>query len=301
MDEIIATAGIIGISEKLLLSKERYDKLQKSMDALHSAFDIEQKFDILFNNFRELESEVLNETMNNMYVYDAGYSDLYDFISLINRRLANFLTSSKLYIDHIKQDIKVCLYMMSDAKEKLSDEVSKHYDECFDYRFMEALRNHVQHSGLPVHSISKRSRKSSKNEPEGYIYSVKVEIHKSKLDMNKRFKKSIINEMPDKIDCVLSVRNYMERLSHINDFVRKITGDELVKSRGYIEKALSEYNGFIKNNDSDITSLVCVSSINGIKNRFNIFLNWDDVRLSMINKRMSLSNLNNRYIISKIY
>lgn len=113
---------------------------------------IEEKYELIISNYLELEKDSLSISSSNMLRRSYNYSDFFDVRSTFNRRIVNLLTSTKLYLDQIYQHVKVCNL---DLANIIKQKTNKEYDSVFEYRFMEALRNHVQHHGLAVHLIKK--------------------------------------------------------------------------------------------------------------------------------------------------
>lgn len=113
---------------------------------------IEENYELLLSNYLDLEKECLNVAVDYMVRTSTDYTDLFNIRLAFNRRIVNLLTSTRLYKDQIQKYIGACTpndkNILKRVKKLFSDE-----EDCFEYRFMEALRNHVQHSGLAVRSI----------------------------------------------------------------------------------------------------------------------------------------------------
>lgn len=140
---------ILASNIEIEISESDFLQLKTSRDCLLGALAIEEKYELLVANFIDLEKECLNITCESMLRNNDEYSDFFDIRIRLNRRVVNLLTASRLYMDHLSQHVKTCLLNETANVKSL---FSSEYDGCFEYRFMEALRNYVQHRGLAVHS-----------------------------------------------------------------------------------------------------------------------------------------------------
>lgn len=151
----------LGKVPKIEIDSERFLALQDARNILIGALAIEEKYDLLFSNYLELEKDCLNYATECMVKGSLGYDEITKARQSINRRLVNLLTSTRLYTDHIQQNIKLCI--AQDSNFKVKKLMAKQYDENFSYRFMEALRNYVQHCGLAIHYFSTPIRWTSQD------------------------------------------------------------------------------------------------------------------------------------------
>ncbi len=82
---------------------------------------------------------------------------------------------------------------------------------------MEALRNHVQHYGLPVHWVSTGSRWTSP-EADGLMeFSVDLLAVRTRLAEDGTFKKEVLAELSERIDLKAAVRRYLESIGTVHE------------------------------------------------------------------------------------
>lgn len=143
------------------IDEVKFCSIVEARNVLSAAMAVEEKYELLVSNYIELEKELLKVAADDMIYRDRDYSVFFDIRLLFNQRLVNLLTSSRLYIDQIQQHIKTCLPNDLEASINVKGFFSKEYDAHFEYQFMEALRNFVQHRGLAVHSTNHSSRWTS--------------------------------------------------------------------------------------------------------------------------------------------
>lgn len=145
--------------KKLEINQSEYISLQLARKILGIALNIEEKYDLALCNYLEFEKEQLSLTLDNLVNsihYDYHHS--YRVLSTLNRRLVNFLSTAKQYTERVASLASKCSDNESETENTISALLSKHYDGTLDYRAMEALRNHVNHFGLAVHTISTPSK-----------------------------------------------------------------------------------------------------------------------------------------------
>jgi len=76
------------------------------------------------------------------------------FADVINRRLANYLSSMRMFLDYSEFRFKRIHKNRPDRLEAFLYSHSQLFDTSFSYRFAYKLRNYTQHFGLPVGDIS---------------------------------------------------------------------------------------------------------------------------------------------------
>jgi hypothetical protein len=142
-------------SISIQITKDDYYALARASEILHAAFQIEENYDLLIGNYLELETASLAIVTHSMARNRLGYQDMFEVRSEINRRAVNFLSTARLFVDHLPQRVGGSGADSNSARAALSTE----YDDSFSYRFMEELRNYAQHSGLVVHMLGVTSHR----------------------------------------------------------------------------------------------------------------------------------------------
>lgn len=88
----------------------------------------------------------------------------------LNRRLLNYLSSFRTFIDHQERKLKHLQSSNQDWFRLFKDRTAFHYDRCFAYRFLWRLRNYVQHCGLPLGGFEVTSRRDQDGNESRYFY-----------------------------------------------------------------------------------------------------------------------------------
>lgn len=129
------------------------DELISAKDWIFYATSFEQRFDILLENFADVEGTILELALRDRVFPGTSEHSLSEGRHLFNRRLLNFLSSWTLYIHQTRHALSTAFGGDSSCFTLFSDRCSSEYDDRLGYRFVEALRNHTQHRALPTHAI----------------------------------------------------------------------------------------------------------------------------------------------------
>ena len=274
----------------LELTETEYAQLAEARLILTSAFSLEENYDLLVGNYLELENSVLSLSATTMLRQQHEYHDMFELNAEMNRRAVNFLSSARLFVDQIRQRVSTCCGDADEIKLRLSAE----YDRTFDYRFMEALRNHVQHSGSAIHGLSTGGSWWPRHKKFKQIFAIEVFTQKRFLELDPKFKKATLRECPDKVDFMGAAREYLKSLSLVHDFARTNVKENVNNARTCFEMAINRYKTY---SGSSAIGLNAVCKLEGGKtDRVSILLDWDDVRLRLQKRNRSLKNLNDSII-----
>ncbi|MCD9463030.1 hypothetical protein CJF25_08520 [Photobacterium phosphoreum] len=289
---------ILGPTVALRIDESEFEKLKLSREILLSAKAIEEKYDLLISNFLELEKEILSQLAEHMIFSQFSYQDMYNLRSVLNRRVANLLTSTRLYCDQIEKHVRTCMKGEKKFGKEVKAYFSDEYDTNFEYRFMEALRNHVQHYGLAVHSLSLPSKWVGENESEQMINQLKINSTKDELSQNKEFKSSVFSEMPEKVELTKAIRIYIGCFSNVHKRIRDLINFNVSLSRADIEDVIHRYKE-VNAGDAIGISAYSVEEDDPSSmpiDKISILLDWDNVRLNLNGKNQSYKNMSKWYV-----
>ena len=135
--------------------------------------------------------------------------------------------------------------MYSSELETVRKFKSTLYNECFGYRFLEALRNHVQHCSLPIQIITFNSGFIDKDPKNHVQFSVAPQATYETLAADAEFKKAILEELKSfggKIDLRLPIREYVSCVVQLHGEVRKVLSKIVDESRSFYLAAVKEYS-----------------------------------------------------------
>jgi len=277
----------------LEITEAEFLSLKHSRLILNAAFTFEENYDLLVGNYLEFENSALSLTTSAMARQLNEYHEVFELRAELNRRAVNFLSSARLYVDQLLQRVKECGGNKEDVKTRRSAE----YDNFFEYRFMEALRNHVQHSGSAVHSSYVDASWIPPGKLSRQEFALKAFTHKCFLALDPTFKPPVLKECPEKVDTLGATRRYLESLNAVHEFARCSIEKSIAEARSSFEDAIKKYVAFTGESPIGLTAYAS-SDRDPINEKFPIFLDWDDVRIKLSLRNRSLVNLSKRVISS---
>ncbi|QEY73064.1 hypothetical protein [Pseudomonas denitrificans (nom. rej.)] len=291
----------LGRYPELEITKDEYNSILKARATLTAALDVEEKYDLVLGNFLDLEKDLLNLTVEKIIDHRFDYNRAYTLTNTLNRRIVNFILSGKNYTELIASKASKCATNEEDVKEAISSLKSKHYDQNLDYRLMEALRNHVSHSGVAVHQVDNPDKwlMNERKEATHLVFNIGIYALKERLSSNPSFKASVLKELPEKIDLKKAARSYLGAISSIHEEVRRTIKSGVDDARSLIEKYLNEY---AKINNGECFAVGAYSpeiDSSGEKPTI-LLLSWDDVRISLQEKNHSIANMEKRHVSSAL-
>ena len=290
------------IASTIALSIENnvYIRIKSSREVLSSAIAIEEKYDILVENFAELERELLNESIQHMIFNLDSYDALYETKSILNRRIINLLTAVKLYKDQITKHVRSCTQDEPDIEKYVKDLFSNEYDSNLEFRLIEAFRNHVQHYGLAIHRILIKSSWDDLGENRKQLNQIQLFIRKDELKKDSSFKKSTFNEIPDEANITHALRIYMGCISNIHDQIRVKTQSNIESARSFIVEKIEAYKS-CGGDPLGLNAVYILENNPTLKpiERIPLLLDWDEVRRNIQRKNHSIKNIKNWYVSNR--
>lgn len=217
---------VLGDKQFLEVPQGTLDQLKASMTDLREVVDIEQKFDILYSNFIELEEEIATITVRDAYRHFATLVELFDARLTVTRRVLNLLSSARLYVDQVKHHISALHPKNTTIKSEVESYFHHEYDALLGYRVMETLRNYSQHRGLPVHGMSYAANWLDEELPTKRLeYNAALILSVKELEKDASIKSSVMTELValgENIDLKPLIREYIEGLANVHLKVREL-------------------------------------------------------------------------------
>lgn len=289
----------IGKAAILPIEAPHFTRLQQSQRCMVAAKAIEEKYDLMISNYLEFEKEILLQVTEQLVINKDTYDDFYHIRTVLNRRIVNLLTSTKLYYDQMKRHVRLCDFYNEEFPNTVLNYFSREYDKSFEYRFMENLRNYVQHCGLAIHSFSLPSDWEGEGDSRLMKNCIKIYSSREELGLDPKFaKRPVFFECTDKINLIKSIRKYIEQLSLVHNEIRSLIEKNLAESRKCIENIISEYKILNGNNALGVYAYSVDSGdpLGDVAIKVPLLLDWDNVRLNLVDKNKKLTNISKRYI-----
>jgi hypothetical protein len=276
------------------ITADEYKKLENAQKVLSNALEIEVKYDIMIANYLEFEKQILQKTATVMVRNIADYPGFFEIRQSLNISLVNLLTSTKLYHDQLNQNVSKCVPDDPCIKNKIEGLFKKEAGENINYRFMEALRDYVQHMGLSVHWTQHAMRLTSSDDDGLFEYNLEFGLELSRLKADRKFEKRGLSELGENINLKSSTRSYIESLSNVHESSREITVRSVSEARKLVENTHLRYPNVYSG--SLATLCACKQTNGGQLTSIPLLLNWDNIRLELQIRNKKLTNLRKRYV-----
>ncbi len=289
------TDGLASFSEFIEIAKDEYEQIEKARNNLFEGLFIEEKFDLVSENYYEFETELLSIASRMMIFKDDNYFSMSRERNTISRRIVNLMTACRMYLDSINHHLK-SIYGKDLSKVNLIEkEKSNQYDKRIGYRVIEALRNHVQHCGFPIHN-AKFSYERVQLENETRLSHIVMPILKVKtLEEDGEFKKSVLKELKsidtkNGIDIRPFIRDYVEGIWEIHETTREIISSDLIIWKEIINNTIDRFQ---KKTDKDTS----ISSLTLFKaNHKDHWINKTDIFQDYIKRIEDYQSKNSLFI-----
>lgn len=302
MTEIIYRKVIrIGREVKYVpIDAEVFEKLLNAKSILTNALDIENLLHIPIENLIQFEKDILNEIVEHIYKENMDYEHSYEVRVMFQRHLSNIILSTELFIDKGKGlywrlfDKNLPNSKKNEYKSQFDNLLSEMYDAHSSYKICATLINYLKHNNLAVHGTSSGSKWDTQF--ESLSYRLNAYILKSELILSdKRFKKICekgwLEEVPEKIEILPTVKKYISCLSQVLNEIRE-------KSKYSVNHSVNLIKKEIHNSTNNYAKIEKIKD-NEILESFNILLSWEEVRQKNVLKYNSLIKLEKRQIGSE--
>ena len=288
----------LGGSHKLPITKENFELLSDSQKCLLLISSFVENYRIVLDSYRTIESSLHNQSLNQLTLGFSGYKESLETRAKLNSAYIGYLSSIRYFHDWSDRNLKKVL--SQDQIEPFQAFRSSLYDSTPNYRFIEALRNFVQHRELPIEGIKHHHFVENKDDHENsdIVTAITSYISKEKLSQDKKFKKAALDDMPDTINIVHCIRTHMSCIWKLYNYFFENHSNIATKSRETIENFR---NRFSQEFDGSLLGLEANSEDDGnIIDTIPLLLNWDDARIEVQKEIGNLNNLHRRYVSGKI-
>ena len=300
----------LGKYDSIPISSAEFAGIRAANRFLSFALGLEEKLDMILENYAELERTLLDLALNHAIFPGKILALLDDGSNLINRRIVNFLTTTRLYLDQMKHGFSTIYGKKSETYEKAEEFTHHEYDSVLGYRVMEALRNHTQHRSLPTHGIYFPMTRDDAS-PHLLRYHVIPSIDVTMLEEDPEFKKSVLKELQEiaarqpietgnkLVNILPFIRTYTESLGRIQQNLRALTATEVEKADRLIESHRTRYQEAFSCGLTGLAALSCDTQ--GISNDHE-YLGDRTItrRKELVEKNQLLDSISERYVSSMI-
>lgn len=228
------------------------------MKGVVSALDIEEKFNLVLENFEEFEGELLRDALGHSLFQRGDWSSTMTELHRLNRRLVNLLATCRLYVDQVPHNLSQDFGSAPALAASFVASKSREFDSKLGYRVMEAFRNYMQHRSLPVHSINYVS--AWRDLPAGRLreHTVAPETAPANIRADGKFRAATLTELEalgTRVDLTPLARQYVAGLASVHSDLRKGMKAAVATWDAAIERAGSDFQAA---GATDLTGLAAV-------------------------------------------
>lgn len=247
-----------------------------------------ETYEILVTNFLEFEVFLLESAAKSAVREIPPYLEQHELKMGSIVRLANFLSSARMYVDQVPRRVQRCFSPGEEQKAAVVREFSRCYDTYPEYRFMEALRNHVQHCGVPVHWTETGMGWTSVDADGVLEYYVEIASLRSILEEDGKFKRAVLDELGNRVALSHAVRLYTECLSSTQDTVRTLLDERVAAARRDLQSA---HDRFPEKDELTEVALKATKTTGENTEEVPLLLTCDVIRDQLRKKNKRLTNL----------
>lgn len=259
---------------RIELAVDEFETLLSADVTLQDARNFEHRYDMVLSEYREFELGLTRASLSQqMGFLPNSHVQAMDLITLGNRLLMNLMTVVRAHIDHTLSSFKT-IDLAPGVAERFKTLTNAAYDKHFEYRFMEALRNHSQHRELPVHGVVAGG---SLEEGVHWAETLALVTRKADLIAAGKFKASVLDEMPARVNLRTMVRVYVQALSEVHLALREAVTEYVVVSREHIQSALDRFTSLY-----GMRGRVTAYDPTGAQPPLELQLGWDDARAQLV-------------------
>jgi len=296
---------VFGTNSFVPISFDEYVAIQHANAGLVECMYVEQKFDLAVENYLEFEKTLLASTADHMILSGQDYRWFHVNRGLLDRRIMNLLSTGRTYVDAVPHHVNLILGRDSEAAKGVPKIINKIYDARLGYRAIYALRNFIQHRGLPVHG-SAYGDFWVEGEEDGRrrVSTIDPYIRPDELRTDGDFKAAVLKElepMGKKIGLKSLIRDYMEGLRDIHSEIQAHVRAKIVEWEAVQDSAISRFQAEFPDEDSIIGLSAVVRDPDGCCNGdLPLFKDSVDYRKYLEAKNSGLQRLAVRYVSGEV-
>lgn len=283
------------------IDEVRFAEIAAAVENLATVLGIEEKLDLLMSNFAEYEGEVLNMALQHMLHRQSDWSSFRNDRLTLNRRIVNFLSAARLYLDQLLHEISSLYTSDSPIFRELKVKISAEYDSNLAYRVMEVVRNHVQHQRLPIGKMTYPIDIERVEPATRFRFSVVAYLDVEQLLSNPKAKKAVISEfaaLDPQPDLTTLMRAYLESLCRIHEETRKLIDSDIESWDQLIDRTREGVTAEFK--DGLLGLAVVARDRRGrVRRQFYLLKEISSQRRQLRAKNRTFKNLGSRYVASE--
>jgi hypothetical protein len=297
------TKLVLGYSPFIEITEDEYKALKIARDFLFEALYLEQKFDLVTEDFIEYEMTLLSYAARHMMFSNLDYMRLQNEVNNINRRLVNLLSACRLYIDHCIHHLSNIYGSETEKVEAVNNQKKAEYDSKLSYRVLEALRNYVQHRGFPVQKVTYNRNRVEEGDNWQILFSVTPYIKTNELQEDEKFKKTVLDELKrlgDEFDIKPLIREFVTSIGNVHKKAREVLKEDIQQWEERIHNCIQKFRAETKSDDIIGLGIAIQEDEGTYSESISIFTDFMEHRHELEDKNRLVGSLARFYVTSQI-
>lgn len=241
------------------ISESEYINMIDNYNFLVNVCAIEERFDILINNYYEYEKCLNSILLNSFLAFGIEVVEFQKNEREIIRLLNNLLSSCRLFLD---QNLKILPQIDTNTFDNYSKKTHDLYDNNIEYRLLEYLRNVLQHREMPISIEFYKKFAQTKDERAEESINVLLNI-KTLLEHDKSYnmkvKIDLLSFNKEKIILNFYVRKYIYLMGVLLQEIRKDIKDKYTYSYEFYSNLIKEHNKINTAPENEIQKIVYIN------------------------------------------
>ena len=207
----------------MAISKEEFDAVCDAKAALLQCLAVEEAFDFVVENCEELERALLDVALTHMAHPDPASHHFNEDRGLFNRRLMNWLTAVKSYVEKVPKHARA---ISKGSGARATAAMTDARSEALGLGGMLALRNYIQHHDSVVHRVTYGSKFVGKMPGGQLAFSVNPVVDLTNLgadDLRNKSDRQVLEELQSlgpQLELIPLARKCLEDLWNAHSLVR---------------------------------------------------------------------------------
>lgn len=223
----------MGAGESIRISQDEYASMVRSKRGVLAALALEEKFNLLLENYAEYEEELLRLALRDSIFGHHQWGAFQEAIYAVNRRVVNLLSAARLYTDHVDHEL-IRLYGRQGSVPALYRERRRaERDTTLANRTMELIRNYLQHRAFPIHELSIEIG-SDRDEPSKVHarHSVHPSVKVAELEKDPRLDRAVLRALAErgpKVQLTPMIREHVASIARVHLSVREAMSEDVAR------------------------------------------------------------------------
>jgi hypothetical protein len=207
----------------LAISEVDFASIQKAHSGLQFGIRVEETFHALLENYVELEVALLEVNVRGIVYSPTSRADSEEDVQAINRRLGNFLSTAKSYLDSVKHELSRNLPNGKQAKDAFADACKGEETRGLAFPVLQLIRDHHQHERQSVHNLTFQIRREEAGGQVFAAHFVAPAVSIEDLARNLRKQSPALGKLRlqgEFVDLFPMIREYVAALGRLHEGAR---------------------------------------------------------------------------------